>query len=112
MSWGTSSTCRVTNCITNHSHRAFCFPFGIDYDRRPTAATFPDREVADRHVIHVRRTSDKPQGTGSIEMTWEFITSILQILIIDVVLSGDNAVVIAMAAHRLPLRQRKLAILC
>jgi YjbE family integral membrane protein len=47
-------------------------------------------------------------------MTWnlEFVTSVLQILVIDVVLSGDNAVVIAMAAHRLPQRQRRLAILC
>ena len=43
---------------------------------------------------------------------WEFITSILQILVIDVVLSGDNAVVIALAAHRLPQQQRRLAILC
>jgi YjbE family integral membrane protein len=47
-----------------------------------------------------------------MELNWEFVTSILQILIIDVVLSGDNAVVIAMAAHRLPQRQRKVAILC
>ena len=47
-----------------------------------------------------------------MELNWEFITSILQILIIDVVLSGDNAVVIAMAAHRLPQQQRKVAILC
>ena len=47
-----------------------------------------------------------------MELNWDFFTSILQILIIDVVLSGDNAVVIAMAAHRLPRRQRKLAILC
>src|SRR5262249_48202182 len=34
-----------------------------------------------------------------------------QIIIIDIVLSGDNAVVIAMAAHRLPNHQRKKAIL-
>jgi YjbE family integral membrane protein len=37
--------------------------------------------------------------------------SIVQIIIIDLVLSGDNAVVIGMAAHRLPLTQRKMAIL-
>src|SRR5437867_13068773 len=43
---------------------------------------------------------------------WQFVTSILQILIIDVVLSGDNAVVIALAAHRLPQQQRRVAILC
>ena len=40
----------------------------------------------------------------------EFLSSILKIVLIDLVLSGDNAVVIGMAAHRLPLRQRKLAI--
>ena len=39
-----------------------------------------------------------------------FIYSIARIVIIDLVLSGDNAVVIGMAAHRLPLQQRKIAI--
>ncbi|MBI3463729.1 MAG: TerC family protein [Planctomycetes bacterium] len=46
-----------------------------------------------------------------MSLDWQFITSVLQIFVIDVVLSGDNAVVIAMAAHRLPQRQRRLAIL-
>lgn len=41
----------------------------------------------------------------------DFFYSIFRIIIIDIVLSGDNAVVIGMAAHRLPPRQRKLAIL-
>ncbi len=40
-----------------------------------------------------------------------FAYSIIRIIIIDLVLSGDNAVVIGMAAHRLPQQQRKLAIL-
>jgi YjbE family integral membrane protein len=35
----------------------------------------------------------------------------LTIILIDLVLSGDNAVVIGMAAHRLPPRQRRLAII-
>jgi YjbE family integral membrane protein len=39
-----------------------------------------------------------------------FIYSVIRIVIIDLVLSGDNAVVIGMAAHRLPLPQRKKAI--
>jgi YjbE family integral membrane protein len=39
-----------------------------------------------------------------------FIYSVFRIVIIDLVLSGDNAVVIGMAAHRLPLPQRKKAI--
>ncbi len=43
-------------------------------------------------------------------MTLQLIFSILQIILIDVVLSGDNAVVIAMAAHKLPEHQRNRAI--
>jgi len=41
-----------------------------------------------------------------------FLSAIFKIVIIDLVLSGDNAVVIGMAAHRLPDRQRKFAIVC
>jgi YjbE family integral membrane protein len=37
--------------------------------------------------------------------------AVLSIVIIDLVLSGDNAVVIGMAAHRLPSAQRRRAIL-
>jgi YjbE family integral membrane protein len=43
-------------------------------------------------------------------MTLEYLASVAQIILIDIVLSGDNAVVIAMAAHRLPAYQRKQAI--
>ena len=43
-------------------------------------------------------------------MTLQLILSVLQIILIDVVLSGDNAVVIAMAAHKLPEHQRNRAI--
>lgn len=44
-------------------------------------------------------------------MTLEYFLSIAQIILIDIVLSGDNAVVIAMAAHKLPAYQRQRAIL-
>lgn len=44
-------------------------------------------------------------------MHWADALNILQIIIIDIVLSGDNAVVIALAAHKLPIHQRKRAIL-
>jgi YjbE family integral membrane protein len=37
--------------------------------------------------------------------------SIARIVLIDLVLSGDNAVVIGMAAHRLPQQQRRFAIM-
>lgn len=42
--------------------------------------------------------------------TAAFVGAVLKIIVIDVVLSGDNAVVIAMAAHRLPPEQRRLAL--
>ncbi len=41
----------------------------------------------------------------------DFAWQVIRIVIIDLVLSGDNAVVIGMAAHRLEPRQRKAAIL-
>jgi YjbE family integral membrane protein len=41
----------------------------------------------------------------------ELIGPIIAIILIDLTLSGDNAVVIGMAAHRLPARQRKMAIM-
>jgi YjbE family integral membrane protein len=39
-----------------------------------------------------------------------FLYSVIRIVVIDLVLSGDNAVVIGMAAHRLPPPQRRKAI--
>jgi YjbE family integral membrane protein len=44
-------------------------------------------------------------------ITPDLIPRILQIILIDLVLSGDNAVVIGMAAHPLPPRQRRIAII-
>jgi YjbE family integral membrane protein len=43
-------------------------------------------------------------------MTWDFIASFLQIVVIDLTLSGDNAIVIGMAAASLPPNQRTKAI--
>jgi YjbE family integral membrane protein len=40
-----------------------------------------------------------------------FWVAVLQIVLIDIVLSGDNAVVIALACRNLPQRQRRLGIL-
>jgi YjbE family integral membrane protein len=39
-----------------------------------------------------------------------FLSQIFRIVLIDLALSGDNAIVIGMAAHRLPARQRRIAI--
>ena len=44
-------------------------------------------------------------------MEFQLFSAGLSIILIDLVLSGDNAVVIGMAAHRLPPRQRKMAII-
>jgi YjbE family integral membrane protein len=41
----------------------------------------------------------------------EFVSGLLQIILINIILSGDNAVVIGMAAHRLEPKQRRTAIL-
>ena len=43
--------------------------------------------------------------------TVEFLTAIGQIVLIDILLDGDNAVGIALATRKLPPRQRKLGIL-
>jgi YjbE family integral membrane protein len=43
-------------------------------------------------------------------MTWELIIGILTIIYVNFILSGDNAVVIAMAVRSLPPRQKKLGI--
>ncbi|OPY74402.1 MAG: Integral membrane protein TerC family protein [Syntrophorhabdus sp. PtaU1.Bin050] len=48
---------------------------------------------------------------GYFEFTWQFISSFLMIIVIDLVLAGDNAVVIAMAVRNLSPRQRKIGIM-
>lgn len=48
---------------------------------------------------------------GKIEFTWEFVIAFLSIVLIDLVLAGDNAVVIALAVKNLPLKQRRRGII-
>ncbi len=45
-----------------------------------------------------------------MELTPQFMISVLQIIWIDILLSGDNAVVIALACRSLPPRQRRVGI--
>jgi YjbE family integral membrane protein len=65
------------------------------------------------HRLQRERLSQPPQrgsmpgGTAPLDALSPF----LSIVVIDLVLSGDNAIVIGMAAHRLPARQRRLAVL-
>jgi YjbE family integral membrane protein len=47
---------------------------------------------------------------GYFNFTWEFISGFLMVILIDLVLAGDNAVVIAMAVRNLPRKQRTLGI--
>ena len=48
---------------------------------------------------------------GSITFDWKFVSSLFSIVIIDLILAGDNAVVIAMAVRSLPKEQRRKGIL-
>jgi YjbE family integral membrane protein len=43
---------------------------------------------------------------GQISFTWQFFAAVMSIVLIDLVLAGDNAVVIAMAVRNLPAKQR------
>jgi YjbE family integral membrane protein len=47
---------------------------------------------------------------GSIHFNLRFVTDILSIVLIDLILAGDNAVVIALAVRSLPSEQRKKGI--
>ena len=43
---------------------------------------------------------------GQIHFNWDFLIGFLSIIIVNLVLSGDNAFVIAMAVRSLPRKQR------
>jgi len=45
-----------------------------------------------------------------ISLDWHFLLSLLSIVFIDLILAGDNAVVIALAVRGLPLHQRRVGI--
>jgi YjbE family integral membrane protein len=48
---------------------------------------------------------------GQVAFTWEFLAAVMSIVLIDLVLAGDNAVVIAMAVKNLQGKDRKLGII-
>lgn len=48
---------------------------------------------------------------GSIDFTWDFCVSFLSIVLIDLILAGDNAVVIALAVKNLPKKQKRRGII-
>ncbi|MCA1961264.1 MAG: TerC family protein [Desulfomonile sp.] len=47
---------------------------------------------------------------GTITFDWDFLTRLVSIVIIDLILAGDNAVIIAMAVRALPREKRKIGI--
>ena len=49
---------------------------------------------------------------GQITFDWNFVVGFLSIVIIDLILAGDNAVVIAMAVRALPRNERRIGIFC
>jgi YjbE family integral membrane protein len=48
---------------------------------------------------------------GFDKLDWKFLAGIINIVIIDIILAGDNAVVIAMAVRSLPRKQRQWGII-
>src|SRR5271170_6711180 len=51
------------------------------------------------------------QAMNLIQRHWQFIVTLISIVLVDLTLSGDNAVVIAAAAKSLPRRLRKRAMI-
>jgi YjbE family integral membrane protein len=64
-------------------------------------------------VAHVARGTSSTHKTNQMEFlsTPEFWVAVGQIILIDILLGGDNAVVIALACRKLPPHQRRLGIL-
>ena len=48
---------------------------------------------------------------GQVAFTWEFLVAVMSIVLIDLVLAGDNAVVIAMAVKNLQGKDRQMGII-
>jgi YjbE family integral membrane protein len=47
---------------------------------------------------------------GPFELDWQFVIGWCKVVLLDLTLAGDNAVVIAMAVHMLPSRQQRTGI--
>src|SRR5208337_1450581 len=69
----------------------------------------PNSSLTDAQLFFVDQA--RPQKQGQLAMALDWVSSILQIVLVNAVLSGDNAMVIALAAHRLPAAQRRQAML-
>ena len=68
--------------------------------------------VNNEAVAADRCTVDMPEKTMVVDISNpQFWIAVMQIIAIDIVLGGDNAVVIALACRRLPERQRSAVVL-
>jgi YjbE family integral membrane protein len=48
---------------------------------------------------------------GNVTFDWDFLSGLISVIVVNVILSGDNAVVIAMAVRSLPRSQRNKGIM-
>src|SRR5215469_15261202 len=80
---------------------------GADRPMQPASANSADCQLHNGHVFRVTATRYAKIEIRLV-MTSHFILAGLTILVIDLLLGGDNAVVIAMAVRALPDRQRRI----
>ena len=73
-------------------------------------SVFPGARHGDRRDRRSTLTVN-PELLGNISFSWEFVAALLSIVLIDLILAGDNAVIIAMAVRSLPRKQRQKGIL-
>ena len=76
----------------------------------PSLLTFARREGISGKLIFGAEVLDLG-WFGTISFDLQFLTGLISIVIIDLILAGDNAVVIAMAVRSLPPKQRRKGIL-
>src|SRR4051812_24496176 len=74
---------------------------------RPRAIAFRDGRIRIRH----HSTADRPDNFRMEILSMQFLAALAAIVVIDLALAGDNAIVIALAARGLPPQQRRRAIL-
>jgi YjbE family integral membrane protein len=67
------------------------------------------RSIAKRNGLH-RKSSIFPVGIGRENRRMDFLSALAAIIVIDLVLAGDNAIVIALAARNLPKELQRRAI--
>ena len=99
--------------IFNYIHRKFTIfvhPEGEPYCRKLSFCCLAAMKIASATAQgYIRRNmiSDRDWPTSMIEDA--LIIAILQIIAIDIILGGDNAIIIALACRNLPARQKRLA---